>query len=302
MKRALGLAALGLLLALPPLLIGPVGWLAGERRFFLLLHLPRLLTAALTGVLLSCSGLILQTLFRNRLADPFTLGVSGGAALGVGLGVLLGVERLGALALVGGIMPILFLLGLARRLPERSESLLVAGIGLTATTAALLLLVQYLLPGGDALRLLFWMMGDLSVVGYEAPATLLVNALLVSSYLFLRRRELDLLLEGEEIASARGLETKRFRAECVIAASWAAAVTVAAVGPIFFVGLLVPNLVRARVGAGHAALLPATAFLGFFALPWCDLAARLLSPTPIPIGVTTALLGGPFLLWSVLRR
>lgn len=265
------------------------------------LHLPRLAAAAEVGVLLSLSGLLLQTLFRNPLADPFTLGVSGGAALAVGAAVLLGAAALLPWALAGGLVPVVLLLALARRsLPGESEGILVAGIGITATTAAGLLVLQYLMPGGDALRLLYWLMGDLSVVGWGTPLRLVPSVLLVAALVLARARALDLALEGEEVAAARGLAVGRLRVEWILLASWATAATVAEVGPIFFVGLIVPNLVRARCpAAGHDRLVPWTILLGALALPWCDLAARLLSPAPIPIGLATALVGGPFLLWAV---
>lgn len=306
MRIALGLAAF-LALAAPLVLLGPAGLLAGRPRIFWLLHLPRLAVAAEVGALLSLSGLLLQTLFRNRLADPFTLGVSGGAALAVGASVLLGGPTLLPWALLGGLLPVALLFFLARRLlPGESEGLLVAGIGITATTSALLLLLQYLMPGGDALRLMFWLMGDLSVVGWGAPLRLLPSLVAVAAVVFLYRRALDVALEGEEVAAARGLEVGRLRAAWILLAAWATAATVAEVGPIFFVGLIVPNLVRAacgrRSGESHAVLVPATLGAGLFALPYCDLAARLVSPTPLPIGLTTALLGGPFLLWATTRR
>ncbi len=272
------------------------------------LRTPRVLLALLGGASLAVAGTAFQTLFRNPLAEPYTLGVAGGAALGAvlsmqfdatgGFAFVAGASFLGA-ATVGAV-----LVGLARTgRGAQTGTLLLAGIAISLSCSALILFIQYLADFTRTFRMVRWMMGGLAVVGYAEVLWVLPWTLLGALVLFWRRWGLDLLLAGEEVAASRGLDLERTRWVVLAAVSLMVGSLVAVTGPIGFVGLIVPHMLRRFVGATHALLLPA-AFLGGGAfLAICDLVARtLMAPAELPVGVLTALLGGPFFLWLLLAR
>ena len=272
------------------------------------LRTPRVLLALLGGASLAVAGTAFQTLFRNPLAEPYTLGVAGGAALGAvlsmqfdatgGFAYVAGASFLGA-ATVGAV-----LVGLARTgRGAQTGTLLLAGIAISLSCSALILFIQYLADFTKTFRMVRWMMGGLAVVGYAEVLWVLPWTFLGALVLFWRRWGLDLLLAGEEVAASRGLDLERTRWVVLAAVSLMVGSLVAVTGPIGFVGLIVPHMLRRFVGHTHALLLPA-AFLGGGAfLAICDLVARtLMAPAELPVGVLTALLGGPFFLWLLLAR
>ncbi len=278
------------------------------------LRLPRVLLGLLAGSLLALSGLAFQTLFRNDLAEPYTLGVASGAALGTALVFVLGqsldpgLPWLGLAGFVGATVAtaIVLALGSDRHSPTGrpggSGSLLLAGVAVALTCQALILCLQYLSDATQTLRMVRWMMGGMGVVGYGEVLWLLPWVVLLAVAMVLHRPELDLLLAGEEIAAARGADVTRLRLWLLGTSSLAVGALVAVAGPIGFVGLVVPHLARRFVGPSHRRLIPASALLGAAFLTLCDLGARIvIAPTELPVGIVTALLGGPFFLW-VLRR
>ncbi len=266
------------------------------------LRLPRVLLAACVGASLAVSGAIFQGLFRNPLADPFVLGVSGGSALGAVVGIVLRVPaRLGiggvpALAFGGGLGAALLVYRLARvRGRTPLATLLLAGfaVGSMASAFVTLLLVANAGSWGD---LLLWLMGSLhhpdawERLKFLAPATVL--ALAVAA---VHARDLNVFLLGEESAQQLGVDVERAKLRLLLAASVAASAAVAAAGMIGFVGLVVPNLLRRVVGPDHRDLLPVTALGGALLVVAADLAARtLMAPAELPIGALWARAGGPF--------
>jgi len=273
------------------------------------LRLPRVLLAALAGGLLAVSGVAFQTLFRNPLAEPYTLGVAAGAALGAvlamqfvggaGFFVVAGAAFAGALAVSAVI------LGLAStRHGLETGTLLLAGIAISLSCSALILFVQYLADFTRTFRMVRWMMGGLAVVGYGELLWLLPWVVLAAGMVLAHRWELNLLLTGEELAASRGVDLMRLRLLVLGATSLAVGALVAVTGPIGFVGLIVPHILRRWVGHDHLHLVPACLLGGGAFLAICDLAARtVMAPAELPVGVLTALLGGPFFLWLlVLRR
>ncbi|HXU44779.1 MAG TPA: iron ABC transporter permease [Thermoanaerobaculia bacterium] len=276
------------------------------------LRLPRVLLALLAGGALSTAGLGFQTLFRNPLAEPYTLGVAGGAALGAVLAVRFAegagawglplvalasfAGALGATALVAGVA--------IRRKETETATLLLAGIGVSLSTSALILFVQYLANATQTFQMVRWMMGGLAVVGYREVLWVLPWTLFGLAVLLAGRWELNLLLAGEEIAASRGVDVPRLRFRVLLAVSLMIGALVAVAGPIGFVGLMVPHALRRLVGHDHLVLAPACLLGGGAFLALADLAARtVMAPADLPVGVLTALLGGPvFLLLLVLRR
>ena len=275
------------------------------------LRVPRVLLALLGGASLAVAGTAFQTLFRNPLAEPYTLGVAGGAALGAvvamqfeGLGRLGGFGLVATASFVGAAAVAALLVGLARtRRGAQTGTLLLAGIAISLSCSALILFLQYLADFSKTFRMVRWMMGGLAVVGYREVLWVLPWTLVGVAVLFWRRWGLDLLLAGEEIAASRGLDLERVRWVVLTAVSLMVASLVAVAGPIGFVGLIVPHILRRFVGQTHALLLPAAFFGGGAFLAICDLGARsIMAPAELPVGVLTALLGGPFFLWLLLRR
>jgi len=273
------------------------------------LRLPRVLLALLAGAGLAVSGLAFQTLFRNELAEPYTLGIATGAALGAVLslrleemGVLLGMPLVSLASFVGAIAATALVAGLASRRKGNTGTLLLAGIAVSLSCSALILFLQYLSDSTQTFRMVRWMMGGLAVVGWREPLWLLPWLLVALAAHAARRWDLDLLLAGEEVAASRGVAVGRLRLGLLLVDSLAVAALVSVVGPVGFVGLMVPHMLRRLVGAEHGALVPACVLGGGAFLALCDAGARTaLAPAELPVGVVTALLGGPFFLW-LLRR
>jgi len=269
------------------------------------LRLPRVLLALLAGAGLAVSGLAFQTLFRNELAEPYTLGIATGAALGAVLslrleemGVLMGMPLVSLASFVGAIGATTLVVGLAWRRKGNTGTLLLAGIAVSLSCSALILFLQYLSDSTQTFRMVRWMMGGLSVVGYGEVLWIAPWVLAGAAVLLALRWDLNLLLTGEELAASRGVDLVRLRLRVLGVSSLMIGALVAVAGPIGFVGLMVPHMLRRWVGHDHLFLAPACLLGGGAFLAVCDVAARtVMAPAELPVGVLTALLGGPFFLW-----
>jgi len=292
-----------------------------DRSILLGLRVPRALLAAVVGCGLAAAGTALQALLRNPLAEPFVLGVSGGAALGGSL-VLLAAASLGGLptgagAVLGGAPPVaagavagallatVLVFGLGR-IGDRlvPEAALLVGIVFNSFVAGVITLLKMLVPPEQASRLTYWLVG---AIGYESGATAALGATLVAlavGALVALSARLNLLTLGDEEAASLGLDVRRVRALVFFAASAATGAAVALAGMVGFVGLIVPHIVRRVVGPDHRVLVPAAALFGAAFLVLADALARLafrpLGTEP-PVGAVTAFLGGPFFLWQLRR-
>ncbi|MGW2439064.1 FecCD family ABC transporter permease [Streptomyces goshikiensis] len=274
-------------------------------------RMPRVLLGAVVGTGLAVAGTVLQALVRNQLADPFLLGASSGASagavavivLGAGAGVLGGIG-VPLAAFAGSMGALVAVYALARRGGTMTTGrLILAGVAVQYVLSALTSLVLVLAAHPDQMRsVLFWTLGGLGGARWDELALPAVALLLGTGLLIALARPLDLLLAGEEGARTLGLDTGRFRAAVFVLTSLVIGVLVAYSGAIGFVGLMVPHAARMVVGAGHRALLPVAALGGAVFLSLADLLARTAAaPEEIPVGVVTALVGGPFYLW-MLRR
>ena len=280
-------------------------------QIFWQLRLPRVLLGLLAGGALALGGAAFQALFRNPLAEPYTLGVASGAALGAVVAQQFGPAELSAqlplvamASFVGAALVSAVILGLAAG-PRTlgSQTLLLAGIAMSLSCSALILFVQYWADFTRTFRMVRWMMGGLSVVGWGEVAWVAAWVAVGAGLLFSLRWEFNQLLAGEEMAASRGVDLGRLRLLTLAATSGMIAALVAVTGPIGFVGLVVPHLLRRWVGADHVFLLPACFLGGGAFLAVCDLASRrILAPAELPVGVLTALLGGPFFLWLLVRK
>ncbi|MFK0257790.1 FecCD family ABC transporter permease [Streptomyces sp. NPDC090445] len=281
-------------------------------------RMPRVLLGAVVGAGLAVAGTVLQALVRNQLADPFLLGASSGASAGAVLVIVLGAGAgagagtagiaggagVPAAAFAGSMCALVAVYAMARRGGTMTTGrLILAGVAVQYVLSALTSLVLVLAARPDQVRsVLFWTLGGL---GGARPDELALPAavLLAGTVLLIAlARPLDLLLAGEEGAHTLGLDAGRFRAAAFVLVSLVTGVLVAYSGAIGFVGLMVPHAARMAVGAGHRALLPVAALGGAVFLLLADLIARTAAaPEEIPVGVVTALAGGPFFLW-MLRR
>ena len=283
-----------------------------DAQIFFVARLPRVLAAGLVGGALAASGVVLQALLRNPLATPFTLGVSAGAALGAMLAIAAGLD-LGALGVssvplasfAGSMVATGLVYGLARSQSRglSTNVLLLAGVTLNSFFSALILFVQYLADFTQTFRTVRWLMGDLDVGGYAplvAALPLVVAALIAFAVL---ARSLNLLSLGSDAAAARGVDVARAERLAFLSASLATGAAVSLAGPIGFIGIVVPHMVRLLVGSDHRLVLPASLFGGAAFLIACDLVARTaLAPLELPVGVVTAMIGGPFFLWQLVRH
>ncbi len=262
------------------------------------LRLPRAMAAWVVGAMLAMSGCLMQVLLRNPLADPYVLGVSGGAAFATLLGMLLGtaVIFLPWLALAGSLISILIVFGLARGTgPWSGTRLLLTGVVTASGWAALISLILSLSPDNSLRSMLFWLMGDLS---YARLPIWSIVVLAISFILTMGlARSLNVLAMGETTAKLLGEPTRRLLWIVYLLASVLTATAVSIAGSVGFVGLIVPHLMRLLVGSDHRILIPAaTLFGGLFLVMSDTLARTIISPQQLPVGVITALLGVPLFL------
>jgi iron complex transport system permease protein len=310
------LSVVGALLLLP--LIGST-WIDYGRAFrglspdaeiLFYVRLPRVLLAMVVGGGLAVSGVLFQALVRDALADPYVLGVAGGAALGAVLAICLGWSKVAGVsgvwvfAAIGAGAVLLLVLGIASHGGRMSSfTLLLAGITMNSVCAALLLFLHNMVDFQQSFAVLRWLMGGIEPSPYSTIGWLAVLVVCVVAYVFRRAREWNLLSVGEEWAAARGLSATRLMVTGFIAGSLITGTVTAMTGPIGFLGLIVPHAVRIRYGADHRLLIPGSFLAGAVFLAVCDTAARtVLAPSEIPVGVITAMLGGPFFIWLLRSR
>jgi iron complex transport system permease protein len=283
-----------------------------DAQIFFISRLPRTMAAALVGAALAASGVVFQALLRNPLATPFTLGVSSGAALGAMLAITFPLPfALGGLSAVPvasfagalGAVAVVYFLSTVRRHGLSTSVLLLAGITLNAFFSALILFVQYLADFSQTMRTVRWLMGDLDVGSYAPIAAALPFMLAGFAVFAWMPRSLNLLTLGSDAALARGVDVLRTQRLAFFSASLATGAAVSLGGPVGFVGIIVPHLVRLLVGSDHRLVLPASTLFGAAFLVVCDVAARtLIAPMVLPVGILTAMIGGPFFLWLLIRR
>jgi len=274
-------------------------------------RLPRILMAALAGAALGAAGAVFQAVLRNPLADPYILGVSGGAALGAFTATALGLPALApalpvreTAAFLGAIttVAVLFLLSSARGRIV-SYPMLLIGVIMNTVYLSLILLIETVIEFSRLHGVRLWMIGTIPIEEYSTIAAL--SAVLVPGVIVLALygRDLNLMSAGEEAARSLGVTVERSRLLTVVLASLITALVVSVAGPIGFVGLIVPHAARLMFGPDHRLLVPAAALTGAIFLMVADTLSRtVMAPTEIPVGVVTALCGGPFFLWLYRRR
>jgi iron complex transport system permease protein len=282
-----------------------------DAQIFFIARLPRVLAGAVVGSALAAAGVVFQALLRNPLATPYTLGVSAGAALGAMLviterapAIVAGLPAVPVASFAGslGAAAIVYGLATARQRGLATGVLLLAGVTLNAFFSALILFVQYLADFTETARTVRWLMGTLDLADYRPLVAALPFVLVAFGIFATLPRALNVLAIGAEHAAARGIEVTRTERLAFLGATLATGAAVSLGGPIGFVGIIVPHLVRLLVGPDHRLVLPAATLFGAAFLVLCDTVARtLLAPVELPVGIVTALLGGPFFLWLLVR-
>ncbi len=281
-----------------------------SQRIFLELRLPRILLAFAAGGTLALAGLLFQTLFRNALMTPFTLGVSGGAVLGAGISIKLGlsiafgISAVSLFGFMGAFSTVVLLITLSRYLKRaEQESLLLLGIALSFFYTSALMVIFYLSSFTETATIMRFTMGSLSIVGYDNVIIVSLFAALLLLVLWLKRFELQLLSISDDQASLKGVNTKQLTYLFLLITSLAIGILVSLTGPIGFIGLIIPHMLRKLYQRPVSSLIIPVFVLGGLFLLACDTVARYFSTgSEIPIGVVTALIGGPFFIYLIISK
>lgn len=289
----------------------PGEWTLAQHRIVWLIRMPRVLLAALVGAGLAVVGTTMQAMVRNPLADPYLLGVSSGASAGAVLVLahgafgFAGPYALPAGAFAGALLACVAVYWLAhssgRLLAPR---LILGGVAIGYCLGGVTSLI--VLTAGQrelASSVLAWTLGSVAGTRWEELALPAAVLLLGGAWLLLQARALNALLSGDETANTLGVDSTRVRRTLFVLVSLLTGVMVAVSGAIGFIGLMVPHITRMLVGAEHSRVLPVAALVGALFLVWVDAFARIaFAPTELPVGIITALIGGPFFVWMLVRR
>ena len=275
-------------------------------------RLPRILLGALTGAALSVAGGVFQALLRNDLAAPFTLGVSSGAALGAVIAIVLnlnisflGFPIVSLFSFLGALGAIILVFSLVRTRHGDFPTgiLLLAGVTANFFFAAMVMFLHYMADFSQSFRIIRWLMGGLDITDYATIFSIAPMVFIGIGLLVYVSRDLNLISTGVHSATSRGVNVSRIQKIGFVTASLITGTVVSITGPIGFVGLIVPHIVRLFVGPDLRVLIPASMLFGASFLVLCDTVARtIIAPTEIPVGIITAMLGGPFFVWLLKRK
>ncbi len=281
---------------------------AGQESIIYLVRFPRVLTAALVGAALSISGAVMQGMFRNPMADPGILGVSSGAGFGAVIAIVAGLTArsmfflpLFASAGAAGAVTVIYLLSVRRgRIPVLT--LILSGIAVSTFLGAITSAILTHINDYQLKYFIFWTMGSLNGRMWEHVRMIAIPLVVCIILLFTFARDLNIMLLGEEEAQSVGLNPSRMRKILLALTSITTAVAVSVSGPISFVGLIVPHMLRLIVGPDHRILLPASALGGALFLVCCDIISRLPASGEINIGIVTSLIGAPYFLYLLMKN
>ncbi|MBI6575415.1 FecCD family ABC transporter permease [Pseudomonas viridiflava] len=283
-------------------------WTAGQETIVWLIRMPRVLLGALAGAGLALIGCVLQAVTRNPLADPHLLGATSGATLGavivvMHIGEILGMLTLPLAAFAGSLASLIIVLSLSSRNGRLdSQRLLLSGVAVSFVMMAIANLLLFLGDHRASSSVLFWMLGGLGLARWELLTVPWVTVL--AGWILLQGlgRALNALMAGDQTAVSLGLQVRNVRLLVFLIASLMTGVLVALCGSIGFVGLMVPHIARRLVGSEHRRLLPVATLLGALLMVWVDVVSRtLIAPEDLPIGISTALLGGLFFIFMMRR-
>ena len=281
-----------------------------DKKIFLSIRLPRVLMASIAGGVLAISGAALQALFRNPLASPFTLGISGGASLGALIAIklslvqsLFGFAYISVFAFFFSVLTIFFVFRVSKiQGVVATGRLLLAGVVANFLYSAVILFIQFFSQFTESLHTLKWIMGSLDIVGLSVVWKTAVIALPASAVLILISKDMNIFSLGNDVASSLGVNVRRMEKLIYFTTSIAAGVVISVTGPIGFVGLIIPHILRLVIGVDNRIILPCSFLLGASFLTATDTIARIIiSPIEIPVGIITASVGGIFFLWLLIK-
>jgi len=277
---------------------------------FFKIRIPRVLMATVAGGTLAISGAALQALFRNPLASPFTLGISGGASLGalvairLGLAVgILGFSMVSIMAFVFALLTMLFVYSISKvGGVVATGRLLLAGVVMNFLYSAFVLFIQFFSNFTESLQTMRWIMGSLDIVGFGVVWKTLIFVVPGCLILLSITKDMNLFGLGDDVASSLGVNVRKMEKQIYFATSLAAGAVISVTGPIGFVGLIIPHILRMIVGVDNRIIVPCSFLLGASFLTAADTVSRtLISPVEIPVGIITASIGGLFFLWLLIR-
>ena len=281
-----------------------------KQDIFWRIRVPRVIIAFIVGSALAIGGMTFQAMFRNSLATPFTLGVSSGAAFGAALYVKLGIifsfvgiagQTLFAFA--GALLSIIIIYSLSKiKKGFTVGTMLLAGVAINFFFSSFILFIQFMSDFTHSFRIIRWLMGGFEILGYSEIYNTLPFIITGTLIIIAFSTELNLLTLGEDIAISRGVNVSKVKNILFVATSLMIGAVISVVGPIGFVGMMIPHITRLIIGSDHRYLVLLNIFFGGTFLVLCDTLSRtLIAPAEIPVGVITALLGGPFFIWLLIK-
>ena len=276
-----------------------------------LLRMPRILMAACIGAGLATSGVIMQAIVKNPLADPYILGVSSGASLGataailLGVGVSLGENFVGIAAFIGAFaisLAIVFIANMGGR--ANAVKLLLAGMALSAVCSAFASFIVYFANDKDGIQsITYWLMGSMAGAKWSTLQVMIPMSIVIPLFFYTQSKILNLMLLGDDTAVTLGVDLHRYRQVYLLVSALLVGFAVYAAGMIGFVGLIVPHVSRMLVGADHRRLLPIAALSGAIFLVWADVLCRIIIPqTELPIGILISMIGAPCFIYLMVKR
>ncbi len=265
------------------------------------IRLPRVILALLVGASLSGSGVVMQTIFRNPLVDPFLLGISSGAMLGVAMAIAVVESNIAILAFFGAILASLAVLAMNRVLGNSVLSLVLSGVVLSAFLSALAGAIKFFVIPQKAQAIVVWLLGSLSLSSYKDCLIAFIGLSLGFIPLFLLRWRINLLSLSDAQSLSLGINPMLLRSLCLVCVSVASALAVSVSGTIGWIGLVIPHVARLFFGANLQKLLLSSLLMGAFFLLLADVVAKTITPYDLPVGIATSVLGAPFFLWLLFR-
>ncbi|GAA7989130.1 iron chelate uptake ABC transporter family permease subunit [Helicobacter pylori] len=265
------------------------------------IRLPRVILALLVGASLSGSGVVMQTIFRNPLVDPFLLGISSGAMLGVAMAIAVVESNIAILAFFGAILASLAVLTMNRVLGNSVLSLVLSGVVLSAFLSALAGAIKFFVIPQKAQAIVVWLLGSLSLSSYKDCLIAFIGLSLGFIPLFLLRWRINLLSLSDAQSLSLGINPVLLRSLCLVCVSVASALAVSVSGTIGWIGLVIPHVARLFFGANLQKLLLSSLLMGAFFLLLADVVAKTITPYDLPVGIATSVLGAPFFLWLLFR-
>lgn len=274
------------------------------------IRLPRVLLGVLVGASLSMAGAAFQGMFKNPMADPYIIGVSSGAALGASIAIILklsfnifNISAISIAAFVGALIAVFLVYNIARiknQVPVTTLLLSGVAIGQFFTAIMSFLMVVY---NKDMAKIIYWTMGTLSGKGWDPIKGLTLPVVISMILINFFARDLNIMLTGEESAKSLGVDVEKTKVYILVLGTFMTSLVVSVSGIIGFVGLIIPHIVRLLIGPDHRVLLPASALLGGIFMIFADTIARMvISPIEIPVGIITALFGGPFFIYLLRKK